>query len=66
MKNLFHRLGTLEATMTTHVADDARSHDDHEDRIRKLEHLTAKVVGGAIVGSTLGAWLLSQVGGCVG
>lgn len=36
--------------------------DDHETRIRTIEHLTAKVVGGAIVGAAVGGWLLSSIG----
>lgn len=60
MRELFHRLGTLELMTTEHSKDLA----DHENRLRKLEHLTAKVVGGAIVGSTVGGWLLSQLNGC--
>jgi hypothetical protein len=60
MRDLFQRLGTLE----WRADDAAKSHEDHENRLRKLEHLTAKVVGGAIVGSAVGSWLLSTMTGC--
>jgi hypothetical protein len=69
VKDLFNRLGHVEAAieantkaLEAHNAVDTKSHDDHEGRLRKLEHLTAKVVGGAIVGSALGGWILSKIG----
>lgn len=68
MRDLFHRLGTVElAVADAHkdVVEVVKDVADHESRLRKLEHLTAKVVGGAIVGSALGGWILSQLGGCV-
>lgn len=60
MKDLFHRVGVLEVV----TADQKETSADHESRLRKLEYLTAKVVGGAIVGSALGGWLLSNLGSC--
>lgn len=62
VRDLFNRLGAIEllADNTTKIAN------DHEQRLRKLEHLTAKVVGGAIVGSAVGGWILSNLGSCVG
>ncbi len=62
MKHLYHRLGTVEAVTTDHSKVIA----DHEQRLRGLEHLTAKVVGGAIVGSALGGWILSNLSSCAG
>lgn len=62
LKNLYHRLGAVEIVSTGLV----KTTDDHEVRLRKLEHLTAKVVGGAIVGSALGGWLLSKLGVLIG
>ncbi len=62
MKELLHRIGEARAM----AAANAKTLDDHEDRLRKLEHLTAKVVGGAVVGSAVGGWILSQIGGCIG
>jgi hypothetical protein len=62
VKDLFHRIGVVEVRVSEHT----KVSDDHEGRLRKLEHLTAKVVGGAIVGSALGGWILSNLGSCVG
>jgi hypothetical protein len=65
MKELRHRVGALELAVQQHAEADTKAHDDVEGRLRSLERLTAKVVGGAIVGSTVGAWILSQLGSCV-
>ncbi len=59
--DLLRRLGTLEFR-ADNIAKDV---EDHETRLRKLEHLTAKVVGGAIVGSAFGSWVLSTLNGCL-
>lgn len=58
---LLHRIGTVE----WRVEGTDKAVADHETRLRKLEHLTAKVVGGAIVGSAVGGWLLSSLNGCL-
>lgn len=65
MKDIFHRLAATEIAITRveAVQDNLVKADaDKEVRIRSLEHLTAKVVGGAIVGSALGGWILSKLG----
>lgn len=58
------RVQTDNAVLAVVVADVAR-HDrrfeDHESRLRDLEHLTAKVVGGALVGSVIGGLVVSVV-----
>jgi hypothetical protein len=66
MRTILHRVGVLEAVLDEHKKADEKLHEDIEERMRKQEHLTAKVVGGAIVGSTLGAWILSQLSACIG
>jgi predicted TIM-barrel fold metal-dependent hydrolase len=60
MRSLLQRVGVLEAVTTETKERTA----DHETRLRALEHLTAKVVGGAIVGSAVGGWILTQLNGC--
>jgi hypothetical protein len=68
VKDLFHRVGAVEVAVTRlETTQDVlvKADSDKETRIRSLEHLTAKVVGGAIVGSALGGWLLSKLGALV-
>jgi hypothetical protein len=68
-RDLFHRIGSIELAATkteTRVDAVERTVDDHEVRLRKEEHLSAKVVGAALMGSTVGAWILSKLGACVG
>lgn len=68
VREMLHRIGTLEVhTAELKVKQTAldETTDDHEVRLRKLEYLTAKVVGGAILGSALGSWILSNLGSCV-
>jgi hypothetical protein len=60
IRDLLHRLGIVEVVTTANKEAIA----DHETRIRGLEHLTAKVTGGAIVGSAVGGWILSQIVAC--
>jgi hypothetical protein len=69
VRDIFHRIGTLEATTNALRADavaheiaDQRSHDDHEARLRDQEQFKAKVFGAAAFGSgivTLIGWLLN-------
>lgn len=61
VRDMFNRIGILEVRSEELAKDTA----DHETRLRGLEHLTAKVVGGALVGSAVGGWILSSLGSCV-
>lgn len=58
------RVQSDNAVLAVAVAD-VRRHEvqlaDHNVRLRKLEFLTAKVVGGALVGSAVGGWLLPRI-----
>ncbi len=63
-RDLMQRVGTVEWRMDVHEKADEKQHDDHESRLRKLEHLTAKVAGAALVGSALGGFILSTLKGC--
>lgn len=64
MRDIRHRIGALEvatAASQVEVASLREDRTDHEQRIRKLEFLTAKVIGGAILGSSIGGLLLSKL-----
>lgn len=60
IRDLFHRLGIVEVVTTANKEAIA----DHETRLRGLEHLAAKVIGGSIVGSAAGGWILTQLVAC--
>lgn len=64
MRDIRHRIGALEisaAAAFVEVAGLKQGQSDHEARVRKLEFLTAKVIGGAILGSSIGGLLLSKL-----
>ncbi len=64
MRDLFHRLSTVEvlvAETRSVTTANKEAIADQEVRIRGLEHLAAKVIGGAIVGSAVGGWILTKL-----
>jgi hypothetical protein len=62
VRDIFHRVGATElavAKLETRTDVHEVRLDDHEPRIRKNEHLIAKIIGACIAGSALGNVILS-------
>lgn len=69
--DIYHRIGALEARVDlaqrssdAHTDQDLREHADHERRLRAQELLTAKVIGGSVMGGaivSLLGWLLNYL-----
>lgn len=64
MRDIIHRIGASEvaiAKLQISTADHATTLADHEPRIRKVEHLQAKIIGACLAGSALGNIILSLI-----
>jgi uncharacterized protein YbaP (TraB family) len=63
-RDVFHRIGALEVSATRH---DARLEvlekvaEDHEERIRPLEHLRSQLTALAFLGAAVGAAIVNYL-----